>query len=159
MAACGWRRGLSPTDPCVTSHSTSVLCQLSLPVRTVWVWLDMYDSSHFSAVPAMPMLRIWPINNEWSTVSNAALVSSSTVSTPFFLSAELRWSFWICTTAVSVLWSSLYALRKMSNKVLLSRCWWSCTAIWCCSNFDWSNRQIWYWLVIVHQVWIQFWFL
>ena len=78
------------TDPCGMPDSISVLCELWLPMRSVIVRFDMYDSSHFSAVPSMPMLRIWPINIEWSTVSNAALVSSSTVSIPFFLSTELK---------------------------------------------------------------------
>ena len=73
----------------------------------------MYDYSHLSAVPSM--LRIWPINTEWPTVSNAALMSSSTVSTPFFLSAELRWSFWIRTNAVSV-------LCMHSGKCPINRC-------------------------------------
>ena len=63
-------------------------------------------------------------------------MSSSTVSTSFFLSTELRWSFWIRTNAVSVLWCCRYALWKMSNKSLLSRCWRSCTATWRSSNFD-----------------------
>ena len=53
-----------------------------------------------------------------------------------FCRQKLRRSFWIRTNAVSALWCCRYALWKMYNKSLLSRCWRSCTATWRSSNFD-----------------------
>ena len=82
-----------------------------------------YEANHVRGTPDRPTLSDRRVSNMlWSTVSKAALKSSSTKHDDRWLSAAVCRSLWILSNAVSVLWPFLLADCFVSYRL--------CDCIW-----------------------------
>ena len=96
------------TDPCGTPQVKPVGLEVALPILTVWVLRLKYEANHVSDTPKRPTFSERRVSNMlWSTVSKAALKSSSTKYDARWLSAAVSRSLWILSNVISVLWPFL----------------------------------------------------
>ena len=105
----------SPKSACIGSDNT--------PAMFTWLFHPFkYEVNHWMAVPLTPkeFTSRWH-KMEWSTVSNAALISKRTMRTTFFDAISDTISCWTLSNAVSVQCKGRYAVSVQCKGRYLTR--------------------------------------